>query len=104
MPVAPTRDGYEFVGWATDAAGELPWDATAPVTASMTVYAQWSAVAPVPPATPPVTPPGSAPTPASATPTALPNTGIDGGGLLAGAVALLVVGAVLMRRRYARAS
>ena len=40
-PVAPTRDGYTFLGWYT-AEGEK-WDFAKTVTSNMTLYAKWSA-------------------------------------------------------------
>ena len=40
-PVAPTRDGYTFLGWYT-AEGEK-WDFAKPVTSNMTLYAKWNA-------------------------------------------------------------
>ncbi len=41
-PAAPTRNGYSFRGWYTAASGGERWDFTKPVTADMTLYAQWS--------------------------------------------------------------
>ena len=40
-PVAPTCDGYTFLGWYT-AEGEK-WDFAKSVTSNMTLYAKWSA-------------------------------------------------------------
>lgn len=40
-PVAPTRDGYTFLGWYT-AEGEK-WDFAKPATSNMTLYAKWNA-------------------------------------------------------------
>lgn len=42
-PTAPTRSGYDFTFWATDANGTDEWVfATDVVTADMTMYAKWS--------------------------------------------------------------
>ena len=41
-PAAPTRSGYSFHGWYTAASGGEWWDFSKPVTADMTLYAQWS--------------------------------------------------------------
>ncbi|WP_204314837.1 glycosyl hydrolase 53 family protein [Bifidobacterium aerophilum] len=41
-PAAPTRAGYTFAGWATDKEGKEPFDFTKPVTADVTLYAQWT--------------------------------------------------------------
>ncbi len=37
----PTRDGYEFTGWYTDASANSEFNFTAEVTSNMTVYAGW---------------------------------------------------------------
>jgi len=39
---APTRMGYSFNGWTTDEAGTNPYDFSTPVTADLTLYAQWT--------------------------------------------------------------
>jgi len=42
LPAPPTRTGYTFVGWNTKADGSGdPFDGSTPVTADITVYAQW---------------------------------------------------------------
>lgn len=41
-PAAPTKDGYKFVGWATDADGTKLYSFDTPVTAPVTLYAQWA--------------------------------------------------------------
>ncbi|WP_129586744.1 InlB B-repeat-containing protein [Microterricola viridarii] len=45
-PADPTAAGFVFDGWFTDAALTVPADFSAPVSASTTFYAKWSAVAP----------------------------------------------------------
>lgn len=47
-PADPTREGYTFAGWYTDAACTKAYDFSAAVTADMTLYAKWikNAVAP----------------------------------------------------------
>ncbi len=42
IPTAPTRDGFDFIGWkdSSDASGNT-FTISSEVTASMTVYAQW---------------------------------------------------------------
>lgn len=40
-PVDPTRSGYSFDGWCTDAAGLSPYDFTTKVTADLDLYANW---------------------------------------------------------------
>ena len=41
-PAVPTRDGYKFVRWTTDAAGTKPYTFGTPVNAPVTLYAQWA--------------------------------------------------------------
>ncbi len=41
QPATPTRDGYTFVGWTTDAAGITPYGFGMPVTGGITLYAKW---------------------------------------------------------------
>ena len=41
-PAAPTKDGYKFVHWTTDAAGTKPYSFGTPVNAPVTLYAQWA--------------------------------------------------------------
>lgn len=41
-PADPTRDGYTFAGWYTDAACTKAYDFSAAVTADMTLYAKWT--------------------------------------------------------------
>lgn len=38
----PTREGFAFAGWYTDAACTSPWDMETPVTGSMKLYAKWA--------------------------------------------------------------
>ena len=40
--VDPVRDGYTFVRWSRDEAGEQPYDLEAPVTSDLVLYAQWA--------------------------------------------------------------
>lgn len=41
QPATPTRDGYTFVGWTTDAAGTTPYGFGMHVTGGITLYAKW---------------------------------------------------------------
>ena len=41
-PAAPTKDGFKFVRWTTDADGTQPYDFNSVVTAPVTLYAQWA--------------------------------------------------------------
>ena len=42
VPEPPTREGYEFVGWYTDATCEVPWFVdTRTIESDMTLYAGW---------------------------------------------------------------
>lgn len=41
-PAAPTKDGYKFVRWTTDAAGTKPYSFGTPVNVPVTLYAQWA--------------------------------------------------------------
>ena len=40
-PASPTRDGYLFTGWYTDAACTIEYDFTASVSKNITIYAGW---------------------------------------------------------------
>ena len=42
---APTRAGYEFLGWFEDAAATKPFDFTAPISAKVKIYAGWRIIA-----------------------------------------------------------
>ena len=42
LPVAPTRTGYTFAGWFSDAALTTPFVFATPVTADITLYAKWT--------------------------------------------------------------
>jgi uncharacterized repeat protein (TIGR02543 family) len=44
-PANPSRSGYTFTGWTSDKAGSKPYDFNTAVTANLTLYAQWKAVA-----------------------------------------------------------
>ncbi|GAA3889999.1 hypothetical protein GCM10022381_34900 [Leifsonia kafniensis] len=102
-PADPTRSGYSFAGWTTDAEGSVAWDSTEAITADLTLYANWELVAATP--TPQPTPTGvpAAPT-GTVTPTGsgLASTGWDGNLASLLALALLgagTVGLVFVRRR-----
>lgn len=41
-PAAPTKDGYKFVGWTTDATGTKLYLFDTPVNVPVTLYAQWA--------------------------------------------------------------
>lgn len=41
-PANPTRAGYSFGGWFSDAGTQTPYSFTSPVTASTTLYAKWT--------------------------------------------------------------
>ncbi len=43
-PSDPRRTGYMFVGWTVDQAGKRPYDFRNPVSASMTLHAQWKPI------------------------------------------------------------
>ena len=47
MPADPSRDGYEFSGWYTDAEGyeDGVFDPRVPITEDINVYATWTSVA-----------------------------------------------------------
>lgn len=55
-PAAPTRAGYTFTGWYTDPAATTSYDFATPVTGRLTLYAGWTAVPVVPPASAPPAP------------------------------------------------
>ena len=42
LPPAPTRSGYTFVGWFSDAGLTNSFNFTTPITADITLYAKWS--------------------------------------------------------------
>lgn len=44
-PEAPTREGYRFTGWYTDADCTEQYDFDTPVTANLTLYAGWESLA-----------------------------------------------------------
>ncbi|WP_232231461.1 immunoglobulin-like domain-containing protein [Paenibacillus sp. HW567] len=71
LPAAPTRSGYSFIGWNTAADGSgKSFTAGMPVSADLTVYAQWQRLSTPAPTPVPTTAPVSTPTPA---PTASPS-------------------------------
>lgn len=70
-PADPSRSGFTFNGWFSDAALTTPADFSAPVTASTTFYASWTAVV-VPPVTTPVVPPVTTPVVPPVTPVVPP--------------------------------
>lgn len=47
-PEAPTRDGYAFTGWYTDAEATTAYDFTSPVNENLTLYAGWEQTPPAP--------------------------------------------------------
>ncbi|VEI13589.1 InlB B-repeat-containing protein [Trueperella bialowiezensis] len=103
-PEAPTREGFTFAGWYTDAAYTMPYDFAAAVTGPITLYAKWDPV-PAPPA-PSASPQQEAPqqvAPKETTPkTGLANTGASNiGGLTGAAVGMIVAGGLvsLLRRK-----
>ncbi|GAB3122043.1 InlB B-repeat-containing protein [Glaciibacter psychrotolerans] len=79
-PADPTAAGFVFNGWFSDAELTIPADFFAPVTASTTFYASWSAVTTpdVTPGTPDVTPGTPAVTPGAASGAGtLASTGVE---------------------------
>ena len=42
LPTAPTKDGYTFAGWYTDADLTTPFDADTVITKDITLYAKWT--------------------------------------------------------------
>ncbi|WDL95644.1 InlB B-repeat-containing protein [Alicyclobacillus sp. ALC3] len=41
-PANPTKTGYVFAGWYTDASLQTPFSFTTPITGSLTLYAKWT--------------------------------------------------------------
>ena len=42
VPEPPTREGYQFTGWYTDATCEIPWNVEVQtIETDMTLYAGW---------------------------------------------------------------
>jgi len=66
-PADPTKDGFTFAGWYSDKELTVAYDFTKGITGATTIYAKWTAGAPMPPvltpAQTPTTNPNSAPTP-----------------------------------------
>lgn len=58
-PENPTKEGYTFAGWFTDAEGTTEYDFASRVTKSMTLYAKWTENAVMPTPTPTPTEPGA---------------------------------------------
>jgi uncharacterized repeat protein (TIGR02543 family) len=109
-PAPPVRAGYTFLGWYADASGGDQWEFTTPITADLTLYAQWSPS--LPGATPgpgdgdpspgtPVPGTGSNSPGAGASRTGLAATGADVTGLsvLACLIAAAGIGLVAVSRR-----
>ncbi len=48
VPANPSRIGYSFDGWFTDAAGTTAYDFSTPVTSDISLYAKWSATSGLP--------------------------------------------------------
>ena len=46
-PADPTREGYEFAGWFTDAEFQNPFDFNTAITGDITLYANWTKLAKV---------------------------------------------------------
>lgn len=40
----PTREGYKFVGWYTDAGYTTVWDPQAPIVGNINIYAKWQQI------------------------------------------------------------
>ena len=51
-PVDPTKEGFTFAGWYTDAALINAYDFDKNVTVAFTLYAKWTEVVPLPPSSP----------------------------------------------------
>ena len=65
----PTKEGYTFAGWFTEASGGSQWNFSTAVTKNMTLYAQWTAVEEPEPTPDPTPTPTPDPTPSG------PSTG-----------------------------
>lgn len=75
LPATPTRAGYTFTGWFTDAALRERFDADAGITANLTLFAGWErASSPTEPGTEPGTDPGTEPGTGPGTPGTEPST------------------------------
>jgi uncharacterized repeat protein (TIGR02543 family) len=110
MPAAPSRSGYTFAGWYTDAAATTKYDVTDPVESDLRLSAGWTVIATA--TTTPTTPTTSSSmsrtarpaattvfsTPSSDTPSttspALADTGFASSAALSVALLLLLGGAV----------
>lgn len=44
IPQNPTREGYNFTGWASDRDGTTAFDFATPITRATTIYAQWEII------------------------------------------------------------
>jgi uncharacterized repeat protein (TIGR02543 family) len=119
IPAAPSRTGYTFAGWYTNAAATTKYDVTDPVESDLRLYAGWTAIATA--TTTPTTPTTTSSisrtarpaattvfsAPSSAAPTAIPalaDTGFAGSAALSVALLLLLGGviAVLLARQPRR--
>ena len=75
LPATPTRAGYTFTGWFTDATLRERFDAGAGITADLTLFAGWErASSPTEPGTEPGTDPGTEPGTGPGTPGTEPST------------------------------
>jgi uncharacterized repeat protein (TIGR02543 family) len=122
-PEAPAAAGYTFRGWFTDPGLRTRYDFAEPVTAPITLYADWRAdpASTTPASTTPASTTPASTTPASTTPASTPastpvpsdtnttpplaTTGSDTGGLLSLAALLLLAGGAVIaiaRRRGQR--
>lgn len=67
-PANPTRDGYTFGGWYTDAECTLAWSFSESIPGDMSLYAKWTASSGGQPTTATATVPATAPQTAKLTP------------------------------------
>ena len=63
LPTEPTRIGYTFAGWYSEALLTMPFLFTTAIIVDTTLYAKWTIMPFTPPVTPPYTPPATTDTP-----------------------------------------